>query len=617
MDPMRPPRPRRLAAGLLVPLLPLLIAGATAISAASCGSGDSTPGQGGAPPGAGGQGQGAQGGVAGAAPQGSGGAGGASGVGGAGGQGGQGGQPLPDELPDFPPEDMVPTPTGDGLPAPLPGVYTDQGPAPVDGGFRALIAFPIRDAAGLAQTIEDIYDPGSPSFRDYLTPGEWITAHAPELLDVHLVRLWLESEGMQVNFTAQNRLLVQFSGTVAQFNQTFQTELRLFERENPQAGNPPFDVYGTLAGLTVPAWVAQRIRGIITCDLPASTNPLPGEAGQIVIAPPPNVNAARTPAQIAHAYDVDDLHALGYHGEGVKLGVVAGATFKFKDLQSFWQSFGITRADPMVVATMEPIATRYLETTIDTSWAGALAPAAELIVYEGPDARNTSMVYNFNEAIARGEVDVLTDSFAHREDSEPRQVREQYDHAAMMAAALGITVVAASGDSSETDTPSSSPYVTAVGGTVLGLNAMGEVSSETAWSGSGSGATLSFDLPWWQQGIVTGSNGKRGVVDVALNASPQSAFWTYYLAQWQQYGGTSFSSPCFAGIVAVINSYRMSQGLPRVGWLNPALYQLPEVRASFRDITAGQTPYHAAQAGWDYPTGWGAPRAHDLAMTLP
>ena len=67
----------------------------------------------------------------------------------------------------------------------------------------------------------------------------------------------------------------------------------------------------------------------------------------------------------------------------------------------------------------------------------------------------------------------------------------------------------------------------------------------------------------------------------------------------------------------MINSYRMSQGLPRVGWLNPALYQLPEVRASFRDITAGQTPYHAAQAGWDYPTGWGAPRAHDLAMTLP
>lgn len=595
-------------------LIPLLIAGAAALSAASCGSGDATPGQGGAPSGAGGQGQGAQGGAAGAAPQGSGGAG---GVGGAGGQGGQGGQALPDELPDFPPEDLVPTPTGDGLPAPLPGVYTDQGPAPEDGTFRALIGFPIRNAPGLAQAIEDIYDPASASFRDYLTPGEWIAAHAPELLDVHLVRLWLESEGMQVNFTAQNRLLIQFSGTVAQFNQTFQTELHLFERENPQSGNPPFDVYGTLAGLTVPAWVAERIRGIITCDLPASTNALPGEAGQIVVDPPQNVGAARTPAQIAHAYDVDDLHALGHRGEGVRIGVVAGATFKFKDLQSFWQSFGITRADPTVVPTMEPIATRYLETTIDTSWAGALAPAAELVVYEGPDARNTSMVYNFNEAIARGEVDVITDSFAHREDSEPRQVREQYHHAAMMAAALGITVVAASGDSSETDTPSSSPYVTAVGGTVLGLNAMGEVASEAAWSGSGSGVTLSFDLPWWQQGIVTGSNGKRGVVDVALNASPQSGFWTYYLAQWETYGGTSFSSPCFAGIVAVINSYRMSLGLPRVGWLNPALYQVPEVRASFRDIVAGQTPHHASQVGWDYPTGWGAPRAHDLAITLP
>jgi kumamolisin len=227
------------------------------------------------------------------------------------------------------------------------------------------------------------------------------------------------------------------------------------------------------------------------------------------------------------------------------------------------------------------------------------------------------MVYNFNEAIGRGEVDVITDSFAHREDSEPRAVREQYDHAATMAAALGITVSAATGDSSETDTPSSSPYVTGVGGTVLSLNAGGDVTNEVAWPGSGSGPTLSFPIPWWQQGVVTNSGGKRAVADVALNASPQSAYWVYYLADWHLYGGTSFSSPAFTGIVAVINSYRMAQGLPRVGWLNSILYTDPSVKAAFRDITSGQTPYFAAGPGWDYPTGWGVPRALDLAMALP
>jgi kumamolisin len=61
----------------------------------------------------------------------------------------------------------------------------------------------------------------------------------------------------------------------------------------------------------------------------------------------------------------------------------------------------------------------------------------------------------------------------------------------------------------------------------------------------------------------------------------------------------------------------MAQGLPRVGWLNSILYTDPSVKAAFRDITSGQTPHYAAGPGWDYPTGWGAPKALDLAMALP
>lgn len=563
-------------------------------------------------------------------PSGSGGAGGAggggstsSGGGGAGATGGGGSQEvdageLPDVLPDFTLEELEPTTAIDGIPSPLPGVYTDLGAAPLNGSFRSLIGFPTRAVSALDQAITDIYDPLSPSFRDYFTRDEWMAAFAPFPIDVHLVRLWIESQGMQVNFTASNRLLFQFSGTVAQFNNAFQTELRLFERENPQAGNPPIQVYGTLGPLTVPTWVSDRISGIVTCDLPASTDPLPGEAGQIVNSPPANIGSARTPAQIAHAYDIDDLYAQGFHGQGVKLGVTVGATFKFKDLQSFWQSLGVNRADPEVVVTMEPIATRYLESTLDVEWAGAMAPGADLIVYEGPDARNTSMVYTFNEAIGLGEVSVITDSFAHREDSEPPAVRLQYHRSARMAAALGITVVAATGDSAQTDTPSASPYVTGVGGTQLTLNAAGDVTSEVAWSGSGSGATLSFSLPWWQVGVVQGSNGKRAVADVAVNASPSSPLWLYYLATWHGgYGGTSFSSPIFAGMMAVINSHRAAQGKARAGWLNSLLYTQPAVQATFRDVVSGQTAFHAAGPGWDYPTGWGAPKALDFSNALP
>ncbi|WP_437722839.1 S53 family peptidase [Sorangium sp. So ce861] len=591
-----------------------------AFSASSCGCESdvrvfNSPGSGGA--GGGGGGAGGAGGATGSggAEAGSGGGGAAEGGGGA---GGEGGVALPDELPDFPEEQLEPTDATDGIPAPLPGVYTDKGTAGGDEIVRALMGFPIRNAGLLEKAIEEIYDPASPRFRQYFTPEALIAAHAPRELDVHLVKLWLEEQGLTVNFTATNRLLIQFTGTVAQFNEAFKTELRVFERENPQAGNPPFDVYGTLGKLTVPTWVSDRTTGIITADLAASTKTLPAEAGSIEPDPPDDVDAGMTPAQIAAAYDLDDLYELGFRGQGVKLGVTVGATFKYRDLQSFWRALGVQRANPEVVVTMEPIATRYLESTLDVQWSGSLAPEAELVVYQGPDARNTSMVYTFNEAIARGEVSVITDSFAHREDSEPTAVRLQYHDAARMAAALGITVVAATGDSAQTDTPSASPYVTGVGGTSLWLTRNGEVESEVVWPGSGSGPTLSFPIPSWQVGVVEGSDGKRAVADVAMHAAVSPVpYWVYYLGEWKRYGGTSFSAPAFAGLIAVVNSYREAQGLPRVGFLNSILYTTPEVQATFRDIVSGETEFFAAGPGWDYPTGWGAPSAIGLATTLP
>ena len=103
----------------------------------------------------------------------------------------------------------------------------------------------------------------------------------------------------------------------------------------------------------------------------------------------------------------------------------------------------------------------------------------------------------------------------------------------------------------------------------------------------------------------------------SCNASPSSGYWVRRFGAWQVYGGTSFSAPVFAGLVAVVNSYRKSKGLPRVGFLNPSLYTSPAVRASFRDVILGGTDQFNAKPGWDYPTGWGAPRAKKLADALP
>ncbi|GAC1534599.1 MAG: S53 family peptidase [Polyangiales bacterium] len=459
-----------------------------------------------------------------------------------------------------------------------------------------------------------LYTPTDAAFRKYLDAPTWNSRFAPVASDLDYVKAWLESNGMPVPHVASNRLVLEFTGTVAQFNAAFGTTLHVLSRKNPSALTGPIDVYGVTGPLTAPTDVASKIHAIISADLPASTATLPPEIGTIDTAGPVGVGAGYVPAQLATAYGLDPLYAAGSKGDGARLGVVIGAAYKHLDLQSFWQSFGITRADPTIVSLMEPPATRFLESTIDVEWSGSLAPTAPMTVYQGPDSRDTALVYVFDEAIARGEVDVLTISFAHREDSEQDAVRFQLEASAKEAAALGMTVLAAAGDGGKPDVPAVCPHVTAVGGTNLSFGAGGAI-TETGTTLTGPGPSSTFALPDWQASTVTDSGGKRAVVDVALNA--QGAYWVYYLGTWSRYLGTSFSSPVFAGVMTVVDGARTKASKTTAGFLNPALYGSTAVQATFRDIVTGGAAGYPCAAGWDYSTGWGAPNGGALVGALP
>jgi kumamolisin len=523
------------------------------------------------------------------------------------------------------PRELTPTPVPDGLAPPNPALgRKDLGPAPDDMRLRGLIAFPIRDEAGLEATLRQLYEPSSPTFRRYLTPDEWNARHAPAEEDVREVSEWLESQGMQVARVATNRLLLQFTGTVAQFNAAFNAGLRVVERPSAQAGGgDPHQTVGVTRPLDVPRFIAERIASVVAADIAVSTTQtLPAELPSPPPVLPSPLDAALTPEQVSHAYNLDALHSRGFRGQGVRLGIVVGAQFRVQDMEDFWNMFGTPRALPRVVQTQEAPVTRYREVALNTQWAGAMAPEAEVLLYMGPDARITSILYSFNEAVGRGEVSVISSSFARREDGEPRAVHEAYARSAMMGAALGISVVVAGGNSGDVDTPSSSPYATSVGGTELFMDGLRR-EREQAWYYSGSGISRTFRTPWWQQGVnppaywggQSGLRGMRGTSDLALNAGRY--YWFTFLGVTVPNTGTSFAAPVFAGMVASLNSARAAEGKPPVGWLNSHLYTLPEVQESFRDITTGGTDKYPAGPGWDFPTGWGAPDMEGLLRTLP
>lgn len=87
-------------------------------------------------------------------------------------------------------------------------------------------------------------------------------------------------------------------------------------------------------------------------------------------------------------------------------------------------------------------------------------------------------------------------------------------------------------------------------------------------------------------------------------------------------GGTSASSPIFASLVNRIIEERIKVGKGPLGFINPVLYQHPEVLNDIKNGSnpgCGTTGFDAVE-GWDPVTGWGTPdysKLLDLFLSLP
>ena len=196
---------------------------------------------------------------------------------------------------------------------------------------------------------------------------------------------------------------------------------------------------------------------------------------------------------------------------------------------------------------------------------------------------------------------------------------------------MGVTVLAASGDSGSTDGssdgkptvdfPASSPYVIGCGGTRLSLSGT-KIISEVVWNdlssdegATGGGVSGFFALPTYQQtaGVPKSPSGfvGRGVPDVAGDADPETGYSLIVDGSTAVIGGTSAVAPLWAGLIALINQSRKQP----VGFLNPLIYAAT-VESSFNDITVGDNDGYNAGKGWDACTGLGSPNGAKLLQAL-
>ena len=342
-------------------------------------------------------------------------------------------------------------------------------------------------------------------------------------------------------------------------------------------------------------------------------------AGSSTAQPGPPVPAPYVPAQMRHAYGVDQLSQSGL-GQTIAIIDAYDDPTAISDFNTFSTKYGLPTGN-LIKATPQgvPVADAGWSTEIalDVEWAHAMAPNATILLVEAKSNSFNDLLGAVDYAVAQGAKQVSM-SFGGTDFAGENIYDTHFNHP-------GVTFIASAGDSgTEAEYPAASPYVTSVGGTRISLDAAGNKLSETSWSGSGGALTVNESKPSYQNGFFTGNG--RGIPDVAYNAEPSSGVPIFVNGSWGSVGGTSAGAPQWAGIMALVNQGRASLGKSSIGTgttfgTNQALYTLAggssytNPGGDFYDVTTGGNGLNAG-TGYDFVTGLGTPVANKLVPDL-
>lgn len=450
--------------------------------------------------------------------------------------------------------------------------------------------------------------------------------------DIARVEAFAHDHGLDVVDASPARRSVVLAGPVSALESAFGTRLFLYD-----LGGALYR--GRQGPLSLPAGIAPAIEGVFGLDDRPQARPHLRPLlrdGRPVQAHA--VSAAFTPVEVARLYDFP----AGATGAGQCIALIElGGGYRKADLDQYFLGLGL--ASPAIVSVSVDAGMNQPagdasgpdgEVMLDIEVAGAVAPGARIAVYFAPntergflDAVSTAIHDNVRRPSA------VSISWGGPESTWTGQAMAALDAALQDAAALGVTVLCASGDAgsgdgtadglAHTDFPASSPHVVACGGTRLTAGA-GAITAEVVWNGgaaggaTGGGISDTFDAPSWQGAASVppsanpGGRRGRGVPDVCGDADPQTGYRVLVDGQATVVGGTSAVAPLWAGLVALLNE-RLGR---HVGFLNAELYGAVLAGGGFRDITQGDNGAYSARTGWDACTGLGSPRGGAILAAL-
>ena len=552
---------------------------------------------------------------------------------------------------------------------PLPSAETDLGAAPPNARMNRMLLLlapaPAQQRA-LAAELASLQNPASAEYHHWLTPEAFANAYSNSASDVAAAVAWLESEGFTVARLPAGRGWIEFSGTVTQVEQAFQTRVDRFETAS--------GARAALAGsISVPGALSPLIQGLVSLDgavsAPALTAPQPVGGSVAELAAKTSFDSADplTPLLTAQLLHLDAVHAAGIVGTGETIAIPAPSDVNSADFSGFRAAFGLPPLALKVVPDgPDPgLTAAQAEATLAAEWAGAAAPAAQIVLVPTATTSATDGVDLSLAAIVDGGLaQTVAVGFSGCEPGMSAAHQQFYSALYRQAAAEGITIVAAAGDSGPaacqsagTSAPvtsgyavnalASTPWNTAVG--VAGFGAAGPASGNailTAWSparaadpgyAGGGGSSTVYAGPSWQpvppplaQGVGGAGVHNRLMPDLALptaldpDADPGLAFCLTGSAQPTpgctpvRSGGSAAATALFAGVAALIEQKYGAQGN-----IAPNLYDLSRYSAAngaFNDVAQGsaQLPCAAGSPGCEAngEIGYTAFDGFDLATGL-
>jgi hypothetical protein len=545
---------------------------------------------------------------------------------------------------------------------PLGAVRVGALPAQTDLAMRVVLE--PRSPSALSAFIARASSPSSPDYGHYLARGRFAARFGPTSSAIAAVRTALRKDGLAVTGLSPSHLVLSVRGTASSWTRALHASFSSWRMAGGRIG------YRADGAIRLPGALAADVAGIegtsslvVEHSFAVRGTPIAHVRRAAAVGPrqPPSECAAVenqlpagtfTPEEEGDAYGLSTVWAHADDGQGHTVALLEFAPYALSDILTYDKCFGALPED----ATSDPnLHNVYVdggtspgssvasdEPTLDIEELRALAPQAQVDVYEGPNN-----VVGPLDTLQR----IATDDTAQVVSISWGICEEFSDHAAEtpifeQLAAQGQTVFAASGDDGSSDCigqsveggpplvaaavddPSSQPLVTGVGGlTVSSLSPL----EETVWNdcsaeqdpgclgdAGGGGISSVYAHPAWQvaPGVPTGAEhgaANRDVPDLSVMGDPATGMLAFYDGSYVPYGGTSMGPPLLA---AMMLDDLESCGMTTFGFLNPLLYAMGRHGGDFDDVTTGTNAVaistldkkeYDAGPGYDMASGLGSP----------